>query len=401
MTRHVRPRPGPRAGLTLIEMLVTLVMFTIVIGAAFGFVNSQAAGFRRMSDQAGLVQDLRFGRDLLRQEIRTAGTNVTDEQPLLVYASDSVFAFNADLTTNVEDSVRLTAAVYVDRSAPDAAVSALTVANAGPIPGASPTFTYPLADYSQNSGVFVNSDAETTTYWFAPDSDATRPGTWVLYRQVNRQPSEIVLRGVMRNNGLPFFRYWYDPSLYGAAGAALDTVPRGWLPLAKDAPRRGAIPDTGTSPSTRIDQVRAVEVNYAVTARGNTTPRTKLVSYMVPMPNTAHPRLRRACGRVPIFGGAVVATWKSVAPVGIELTWPAAVDQTSGELDAVRYVIWRREVGAATWGDPRMTIGVSAAPYTWRDVSVISATRYEYAIAVQDCTPNVSSLSISNSVLVP
>lgn len=394
-----------RQGFTLVEMLVTMVVFGVVMGAAFSYLGSQGKSFRTMSERSGLVQNVRFGRDLLRQEIRTTGTNVTDQQPMIVYASDSVYAFNADLTSNVEDSVALTGAVYVDPFAPDSAVSALRLAQSMTIPGSSPAFTYPLADYSQNTQVFVNSDAETVTFWFEPDTTTTATGDYLLVRRANRMAPEILLRGVRRRAGLPFFRYWYDPSRYGAVNASLDTVPRAWLPLAKTVAARGTAPDTGIAASARIDQVRAVEVNYEVVSQSAGRVRSSLVNYIVPLPNTLRPRLRRICGRVPIFGRSVSAQWRNAAgsdPAGIELEWDAAVDQGAGENDVVRYVIWRREVGEPTWGDPHNTIGAtSATDYTWRDAGVEPGRRYEYAVAVQDCTPNVSTFSTSNAVLVP
>jgi prepilin-type N-terminal cleavage/methylation domain-containing protein len=393
-----------RRGFTLIEMVVTLVLFGIVMAIAFRYFSSQGKSFRGMSERSALVQSMRFGRDLLRQEIRTAGTNVTDDQPMVVYASDSVFAFNADLITNVEDSVRLTGAVYVDRFAPNAAVSALRLSAATALPGSAPSFTYPLADYSQNPSVFVNSDAETITFWFVPDTGTVATGDYVLFRRTNTLAPEVILRGVKRNAGAPFFRYWYDPTKYIAASTPLDTVPSAWLPMSKTVIQRGVLPDTGIAVSSRVDAIRAVEVNYeAISSQNTGTARTKLVNYMVPMPNTARPRLSRACGRAPIFGNAITAAWRTSGsgPGGIELTWNASVDQLSGEEDVIRYVVWRRIVGATTWGEPHVALGATTPSYTWRDVSVVSGTRYEYTVAAQDCTPTVSSTSASNAVLVP
>jgi prepilin-type N-terminal cleavage/methylation domain-containing protein len=399
------PRFGrQRRGFTLIEMVVTLVLFGIVLKIAFDYFSSQGKSFRGMSEQSALVQSMRFGRDLLRQEIRTAGTNVTDVQPMVVYASDSVFAFNADLTTNVEDSVRLTGAVYVDRFAPAAAVSAMRMSAATAIPGSAPSFTYPLSDYSQNPSTFINSDAETIVFWFAPDTSTAATDDYALFRRTNTLAAEVILRGVKRNAGAPFFRYWYDPTKYLVASTPLDTVPSAWLPMSKTAVQRGILPDTGIAISARVDAIRAVEVNYEVVSSQNTgTARTKLVNYMVPMPNTARPRLSRACGRAPIFGNAVTAAWRTSGPgpAGIELTWNSSIDQLSGEEDVIRYVVWRRIVGATSWGEPHVALGATTPTYTWRDVSVMSGTRYEYTVAAQDCTPTVSSTSASNAVLVP
>jgi prepilin-type N-terminal cleavage/methylation domain-containing protein len=392
-----------RRGFTLLEMVIGLAIFGVLMTAAYAFFSSQSKNFRDMSEQSSLVQSMRFGRDLLRQELRTAGTNVAEDQPMIVYASDSVFAFNADLTTNVEDSVKLTGAVYVDRFAPAAAVSAMRLSAATAIAGSAPAFTYPLADYSQTPAVFVNSDAETITFWFERDTTTAVVDDYVLYRRTNTLAPDVVMRGARRNGSLPFFRYWYDPARLGGGAAPLDTVPTAWMPLSKNVPQRGTSPDTGTAPSIRIDLLRAVEVNYEVSSqRKNNAPRTKLINYMVPMPNVARPRTSRACGRPPFFGRTVAAAWRnSPAPAGIELTFAAAIDQGGGEDDVIRYIVWRRIVGSTSWGDPHVTIGTSGTSYTYRDPAVLSGTRYEYAVAAQDCTPNISSTSISNGVLVP
>jgi hypothetical protein len=122
---------------------------------------------------------------------------------------------------------------------------------------------------------------------------------------------------------------------------------------------------------------------------------------MVPMPNTAKPRLRRICGRPPIFGQGVTATYSALPTPGVTLSFGAATDQSGGERDAVRYVIWRREVGVPDWGDPHLTLGPNGTSYAVRDNGVVSGRQYEYQVAVQDCTPNVSAPSVSNSVVIP
>ena len=131
-SRRARGSDAPRVrrGLTLTELLVTLALFTVVISSAFAFLLSQTRGFRNMSARSDQVQAARFGRDVLRQELRAAGTNVTEDQPMIVYASDSVFAFNADVLTNRLDSAMFTGAIYVDQYATDAEAAAMSMSMA-------------------------------------------------------------------------------------------------------------------------------------------------------------------------------------------------------------------------------------------------------------------------------
>ena len=378
--------------------MVALVVFGLIMSAAFGFLLAQSKGFRAMADKSISVQNGRFGRDIMRQELRTAGTNVLDNQPIVVYANDSLFAFNSDLTTSNADSARFTGAVYVDPYATSAEVGAITVSNAITIPGSA--FTYPLTNYSSIAG--TTGDAELVIFRFTRDTSSTNSADYMLLRQVNNVAPEIIATGLRKSSTTPFFRYWYDPTRYSTTLTSLDTVPRSWLPLAKMVMYRGVIPDTGTAASTRIDQLRGVEVTYEATKPSGST--RNVVRYMVPMPNTMGARQSRACGRAPIAPGAPAVSWNADSNA-VMLSWAKAVDDGTGEADAVRYVLWRRLAGAATWGEPLSTVSVIGGTntYSLKDAGVQPgmANSYQYGIAVQDCTPNLSTLSASPTVVVP
>lgn len=388
-----------RRGFTLLEMLIAITIFGFVIGSAISFVAAQGRSLRLLSDRSAAVQSGRFGRDLLRTEFRTAGSNVTEIQPIVVLANDSAFAFNADLTTNNRDSVALTGAVYVDPYASSADVTALTRARQIMVPGSQPSVAYPLQDYSQVSSMFINSDAELLSYWFAPDT-AAGTGAYALWKRVNGADPEVIATGIQRSNRTPFFRYHYDPSRYGVLDASLDTVPRAWLPLAKRVAARGVGTDTGTAVSARIDALRAVEVTYEVTPpRGGTR---EVVRYLVPLPNVANARQSRACGRPPIAPSAPSVMWRNDSSF-VQITISRAVDDGNGERDAIRYVLWRQLAGAPGWGEPISTVAANqAANYTIRDSGMpVRPGTYRYALAVQDCTPNVSAVTVSPMLSVP
>jgi hypothetical protein len=99
------------------------------------------------------------------------------------------------------------------------------------------------------------------------------------------------------------------------------------------------------------------------------------------------------------------AAW-NVDSNAVMLTWPRSADDGGGESDVVRYVLWRQVVGAgATWGEALASVGAVAGSsgYRYRDggVDVGQGRTYRYGLAVQDCTPNVSSLATSSTVVVP
>jgi hypothetical protein len=380
--------------------MIALVLFGVVSGAAVAFLLAQTRGYRAIAQQQTEVQNGRFTRDLLRMELRTAGTNVTDIQPILVAANDSVIAFNSDLLTNDLDSARFTGAVYVDTHASSAEVSALPAASAITVPGTNPGVTYPLRDYTAITGTL--GQAELVIFRFVRDTTSTQSADVMLTRQVNNRPAEIIATGLRRSGNAPFLRFWYDPTRYSSTVTGLDTVPRAWLPLAKTVAQRGIIPDTGTAVTARIDQVRGVEVNYRLGRKAGSAPEP--VRYIVALPNTAAPRQSRACGRPPIRPVALSAAW-NVDSNAVMLTWPRSADDGAGESDAVRYVLWRQITGAATWGEALASVGAVAGSggYRYRDggVDVGQGRSYRYGLAVQDCTPNVSALTMSPAVVVP
>lgn len=394
----MKPLVRARRGVTLSEMLVTLAIFGVVGTSAVGFLLAQTRGYRVTANRSEQIQNGRFGRDILRQEIRTAGTNTTDYQPVIVYANDSVFAFNSDLLTNRVDSARFTGAIYTDPYATNAEASSFDVSAARAIPGSS--FTYPLANYTAVSG--TAGEAETVIFSFVRDTGSTNSADYMLLRQVNAGAPEMIASGLRKVGSRPFFRYWYDPTRYNTALTDLDTVPTVWLPLAKTVALRGFTPDTGTAITTRIDQVRTVEVSYEATRPK--TSGNELVNYQVPMPNAAVDRQARACGRTPIAPSSPTAAWY-VDSAAVIVTWPRAADDGGGESDAVRYVIWRKITGTPTWGSPLATVSVTGASTTYRykdgGVDTGLGRSYQYALAVQDCTPNLSSVAASGSVVVP
>ena len=126
------------------------------------------------------------------------------------------------------------------------------------------------------------------------------------------------------------------------------------------------------------------------------------VDRLIPLPNAGF-GLLSTCGSAPILGvglSAAAVTLGTGEPA-VNLSWGPAVDEAGGEADVVRYVIWRREGGATTLGDPFRAIPAGAGAYTYQDAAVTPGTAYEYALAAQDCTPTLSGLASSPPVIAP
>jgi type II secretory pathway pseudopilin PulG len=355
--------------MTLVEMMVALVIFSVVLASALGALRSQTRGFDRGSDEMSLLQNMRFAADLMEQEIRAAGNNLATSQPPVVYAGVNAVAFNADLISNTPGDLF---AVFVDPDASAAEVGGFALAAAQNIPQSSPAFSYPVADYFGNV-------AETIIFFFEPDASTADGSDFRLMRQVNDQTAEVVVRNILPHPDRPFFQYFYENS------GRIDSVPSGWYPMS-----HAAAAYTGNQ-TVRINQLRAVEANYTVSnGRTGAEQRTQQMSFVVSMPNTgiAPPP---NCGAAPLLSVAMFAT--STGWLGaerIDLTWPAAFDDIGGARDVERYVIWRRQ-GAAPWGNPYRSIPAGrTGNYTFSDDNVVVGQTYQYSMAAQDCTPLMS-----------
>ena len=85
----------------------------------------------------------------------------------------------------------------------------------------------------------------------------------------------------------------------------------------------------------------------------------------------------------------------------MDLAWDASTDEGGGEDDIVRYVLFRRETSETTWDEPYLSIPAGESTYTYQDADVEPGTSYRYAIAAQDCTPTLSSMSPGVDVTIP
>jgi prepilin-type N-terminal cleavage/methylation domain-containing protein len=380
------------SGMTLIEMLVAMTVFSVVMAGAFAVLRSESGGMRLGAERADALQNIRFTANLLELDLRTLGSNVPDEQPFLIYAGSDVVAFNADYTSNVDDPY----AVYYDPDAPTGSVTALTADRAFTFPNTS--FSYPDTSYSGGGGV-LNSPAETIIFFFTPDSSTARTDDYGLFRQVNTDPPELVGRDILQTPGMPFFQYYRVQSPQSAP-AYVEELPDSALPITHWVPAHGAPGDTAGA--ALIDSIRGMRVNLTVTnGRTGDAEHTRALSRLIRLPN-AGLAVKKSCGDEPLLG---IVTFLATPGVNaaldpiITLTWTSATDEASGEEDVTRYVIWRRITGDPDWGDPYLSIPPGNTTYTYTDEAVTAGTSYDYALAAQDCTPSLSQLALAGPVV--
>ena len=384
-------RGTAEAGLTLIEMMIALVVFSFALAGTLAFLRAQGRSFTLGTQRVAMLQNARFAMHELEQNLRTAGAGTPDIQPDLVYLDTSVVAFNADYASNTPGDVT---AVYVTPDAPSASTAALTKETRIAIPLSA--VGYPDASYMTG---LINSPAETIVFFFAPDTSTSRADDYVLYRRVNAMDPEVVSRNLLHAPGVPFFRFFQKVVPAGGGEETIQQVPDASLPLWHSVPIHLTLADTGLA--ARIDSVRGVQVTFAVTnGLTGAAERRRSVSRYIRFPNVGLAS-RKTCGDEPILGTALTAVWDSTS-AGVDLTWNAAVDEVGGERDVERYVIWRRLANDVAWGDPYVSVAPTGQPtYLFPDQNVTHGVRYVYALAAQDCTPSNSTLAVSAPVDIP
>jgi prepilin-type N-terminal cleavage/methylation domain-containing protein len=381
----------PRAGFTLVELVIVMIVFAIVTAGALSFMGAQGVAYNRGTDRLTAMRNLSYALASLETDLTTAGTNVAPGQPTLVYVDDNLIAFSADYATRVADDV---SAVYFDPSAPLGSVSAPTSPVAIPHTG----FSWPDTTY-QVSG--INSPAELIVFWFEQDTSTTdRSDDWMLLRQVNRQAPELVARALLQVDDEPFFRF-LKRSIDPSGIADMTTLPDTMLPLRHDVKVHGSVADTGRS--AVIDSLKAVQIMVGSYNRHSQEGGDDVatLSRLVDLPNAGFGQLL-TCGDEPILGTTlgVAITVGGTGEPAVKLSWSASVDESSGEGDVIRYVLWRRTPGDP-WGDPFLSIPAGAATYSYVDATVASGQQYEYALAAQDCTPSLSGRTASGWITVP
>ena len=367
-----------RKGFSLIELMIAIVVMAVVLAGTMNFFMGQSRTFRKATTDMVLLQNARFATDLLNEHFRSVGANLTVGQPAVIYADKNTFAFNADYATNVAGDID---AIYYEPKAPTSETQSLLQAQAFTIPNSAPALSYPAADYIQAG---VPSPAETITFWFAPDTETTRPDDYVLMRQVNSTAPEVVVRNVLADSVYPFFRYMYL-KVDNAGAQTTDTIAGTDLPMtyAKDT-------------IVFKDRFRGVIISFTVTnGLSDTAQRTRPVSVIASLPNIGMRQLQ-TCGAKPLPVSAPVAT--EVSPGVIRIVWTASPDENGGERDVMRYAVTRN----ASF-EPGVWTNVASIPaggvYDITDSGLATNITYSYAVAAQDCTPAFSPPVSSGGVM--
>jgi type II secretory pathway pseudopilin PulG len=386
----MRRLPMDRRGTTLAELMIGMVLTLVLTTAALTLITQQMQAVEIGTGRMNVLQNYRFALSELRRDLRTMGTGVATEQPWLVYAGGDAIIFNADYASN---QPRDPFSVYSDAELPGSAVRALTRGDRAELVPQS-GFVYPDTTY----GSFR---AETISFYFLPDNTTTRSDDFVLMRRVNTETPEVVSRNLLRTGTQPFFEYLRVIAPPDQP-VSLSPVNPGNLPM-----RHVAVHGRTTGPAAQrdvgaqavIDSVRAVRVRFTST-NGRSAPRELKRDAMVTirLPNAGILAVE-ACGGAPQpVTGVSADTTRIGAERVVVVRFNASVDESAGESDVLRYLIWRRQ-GANPWPtEPQATVSAGQATYVHTDESATMGMQYQYGVAPQDCTPSTASMVTSGFV---
>ena len=384
---HASIHHTARRGVSLIELMVAIMILGIVGALAVPFFQFQV---KSVGQNAGLQEAMlnaRFAQSAIDRDVRMAGVGVVRFQPIIVQAHAMAITFNADLAT--QDSTDPTA-VYYDPSMDPRELTSMLVSDAITLPYSS--FTYPLIPY-ENS-MMLPSRAETVSFWVTQDSSSGRSDVYILYRRVNNGLATVVTKGLLIPAGQAFFTYFRPDST-----GLLDSIHTANLPLLHTAPMHGAPMDTGASALT--DSIRMVRVMawglYKDPVKGD---QIRKVETNTKVLNAGMARAMM-CGNQPGAPiGATVTLFPTGSPTSARVTWTASVDQTGGERDVERYMVFKHILGDPHTGEPIATIPASTPTYTLDDTDLQSGTWF-YGVVAQDCSPQNSLIAAAGSVVNP
>jgi prepilin-type N-terminal cleavage/methylation domain-containing protein len=389
---RITPTTSKRArrGFTIVEMLVTMLIFVIVVAATMRAFISHTRTVAGSAGRLDALQNARFAANAIDRELRMIGVGVVDAQPMVVQADPFAITFNADLVTRIQTDI---GAVYYDPDAPASTATSLGMATPVQLPLSG--WSYPDTNYFQGSALSaLPGTAETVSYWLTPDTATAETDDYVLNRRVNNTPARVVARHLVRQGAAPAFRYYKLDSLDN-----LVEIPTGILPLLHGAAIHGSHADSAASALT--DSIVMVKLRLDARYVDRTgTPRIRSIQSNVRLMNAGLIR-HSVCGEVPIFGRTIAAAAGGAGVPQVTLSWIAAVDEVGGEKDIERYAIYRRGPLQVDFGEPLASIAAGQPVYSFTDTQVNPGESWIYGVAAQDCTPANSPASSTGVISVP
>ncbi|MDB4900529.1 MAG: hypothetical protein JWN53_2337 [Gemmatimonadetes bacterium] len=380
-----------RRGFTLIEIMISITILVMIMGMAVQFMRRQSNAVMIETQRMNALQNSEFAVTQVERELREVGSGVADVQPMIVQLDSLAITFNANMRSIDTGDVR---AVYQTPDVDPNAARAMDSTERMPLPASNPAQYYPARNYNAAKG--FASGAETISYYLVKDSVTTRT-TYTMWRRVNATSPTLVARNITKDT-VPFFTYYKADTL----GRLVPIAPS-QLPLYHGA-THGASSDTGRF--ALPDSVRVVRLHFVTQTVDQRARRDsikyRVVESKVRLMNSGLLALT-ACGQPPLGVPTPTLTQSAagVIPQTVTVTWGKSNDDGGGEKDIERYAIFRRLASVTSNGDPISSIPAKgASTYSFMDTGVQPGMSYVYGVAAQDCTPNVSDVSLSLPIVV-
>ncbi len=379
-----------RAGFTLVEMMMAILLTMLVFGITVPFFRVQTNAVDVGAGRLDALQNARYAQNAIDRELRLAG-GVTG-QPVIVQAAPYSVTFNVDLVSRLLNDPNST---YYNPTADSLSTESWEPSRKKALPTASKQ--YPLQFYNDpNSN---QSAAETISYYVLLDASSGRTDLYTLYRRVNDRDSTVVTRNIWIPASAGYFFRYYRAD----ASGAIQMIPMANLPLYWDSPTTVIVaPD-----SLRPSDIRIVEMRISGLYRDvkKATDVTRTIMYKTRLYNAGMLK-ENTCGTPPLGASNVVATqvWNTlVTPnvlTNITVTWDKSAEETGGEADVASYIIQRRPASGTDWEVLGNLLARNYASYSFDDFTFKSGA-WVYGVIATDCTPANSTVTSSSSITNP
>jgi type II secretory pathway pseudopilin PulG len=371
-------QPRARAGFTLIEMMLAILLTMLVFGITVPFFRMQTNALDVGAGRLDALQNARYAQNAIDRELRLAG-GVTG-QPIIVQAAPFAITFNVDLVSRVANDPNST---YYDPTADSLGVESWEVSRAKTLPTSAKT--YPVQMYNDANG--VQSSAETISYFLYVDASSGRTDLYTLFRRVNDRDSTVITKNIWIPASLNYFFRYYATN----ATDSISMIPMANLPLYWDAA------------SHMADSIRVVEMRISGLYRDVRKARdvTRTVYHKTRLLNSLMLEIK-TCGAAPLPPTTVVATQlpSALAPTSVHITWNASPEEAGGEKDVATYLIQKRLSASVDWQVLGNTMATGSASYQFDDFNPTTGT-WIYGVVAQDCSPSNSTVAAAAAITNP